>query len=129
MSQVYSFQKVAPYFLLQSHVVSAFEHSLANMTNRLAKLTNEAEDKVINSLHFFLFYVTFCIEKEKENVEKNNKKLLWNILVITDHMYMIKGQGSKVPVHFDHDVLNKSNWVVNCKTCHIFFLSGPCLFL
>lgn len=30
----------------QSHVVSAFEHSLANMTSRLSKLTDEAESKV-----------------------------------------------------------------------------------
>ena len=32
---------------LQSHVVSAFEHSLSNMTNRLAKLNKETEKKVL----------------------------------------------------------------------------------
>ena len=33
-------------FSFQSHVVSAFEHSLANMTDRLTKLTTTSEKKV-----------------------------------------------------------------------------------
>ena len=39
-----TYNKIVPYF--QSHVVSAFEHSLSNMTTRLAKLNKETERKV-----------------------------------------------------------------------------------
>ena len=34
-------------FVFQSHVVSAFEHSLSNMTNRLSKLNRDTEKKVV----------------------------------------------------------------------------------
>ena len=33
-------------YIVQAHVVSAFEHSLANMTSRLSQLTVTAEEKV-----------------------------------------------------------------------------------
>jgi hypothetical protein len=35
----------------QSHVVSAFEHSLANMTDRLTKLTTTSEKKVKHEIN------------------------------------------------------------------------------
>ena len=37
--------------LLQAHVVSAFEQSLANMTSRLSQLTLTAEEKVTETPH------------------------------------------------------------------------------
>ena len=53
--------KIVPYF--QSHVVSAFEHSLSNMTTRLAKLNKETERKVrVTSQPFpFLFILVRSI--------------------------------------------------------------------
>lgn len=38
--------------LLQAHVVSAFEQSLSNMTQRLQQLTATAERKVINQFYY-----------------------------------------------------------------------------
>ncbi len=40
------FMSAFPFY--QSHVVSAFEHSLSNLTERLTKLTEETEKKVKN---------------------------------------------------------------------------------
>ena len=40
------------FMLLQAHVVSAFEQSLSNMTQRLQQLTATAERKVINYNNF-----------------------------------------------------------------------------
>ena len=53
--------KIVPYF--QSHVVSAFEHSLSNMTTRLAKLNKETERKVrVTSQPFhFYSYLFWCV--------------------------------------------------------------------
>lgn len=39
------------FLLLQAHVVSAFEQSLSNMTQRLQQLTATAERKVINPFY------------------------------------------------------------------------------
>ena len=51
-----TYNKIVPYF--QSHVVSAFEHSLSNMTTRLAKLNKETERKVrVTSQPFPLLFI------------------------------------------------------------------------
>lgn len=49
--------------LLQAHVVSAFEQSLSNMTQRLQQLTATAERKVIKLIRFPTIkpHVTFSI--------------------------------------------------------------------
>ena len=42
-------------FILQAHMVAAFEQSLSNMTSRLQHLTASAEQKVI----MMIFYVKY----------------------------------------------------------------------
>lgn len=56
--------------LFQSHVVSAFEQSLSNMTQRLQQLTVSAEEKVSTVTEIVISFILFTVRRLSER-EKN----------------------------------------------------------